>query len=282
MTNYKKIDLLKTTAKLFLPPVITHALRQVHKPRSLATKGMATLGPPKPPEEITDGKIVEFIGPSGVGKTYIFRHALENFSDRYITRPSETKIQDHLVLDYGPHWNLLVSKVKSIGNKNLNDFQRAKLLQYFSQVLVEDIKIRIQLEKHGFFLDEGLVHNFSKDLTDIDDPEFYMAMSSRIIIMVSQCRLETVLERRRLRFKETGHIVTYQSGLSRTEELQQIELDCMRLEKLAYRAEQFGCPVLRITAEDPMEKNISLILRFEKNLIGAASQKPVHEHQDVK
>lgn len=220
--------------------------------------------------KLTSGKVIEFIGPSGVGKSFLCDRAFPLLSAHWrkgISPPKSS--EDHLMPEMSAHWKLLRSKFEKLSLGQLNSYQRAKLLRYFSEVIAKDLEMRAQLSMCGFVLDEGLFHNFGKELLALDDDEFGLVAASRIIIALLPSRPETVVERRRSRFDQKGFLVTSQSGKSRDEQLKAIESSVNTYQAVMDRATHYRVPWLRLTAEASLGDNLTSILEFEKVMVGA-------------
>lgn len=222
----------------------------------------------------TRGNVIEFIGPSGVGKTYIFKKARRVIEGHWSIKPERIDDKDHLVPSFGPHWRLLEYKTKALSDRNVNDYQRAKLLRYHSSVILRDIMIRTQVDRSGFIVDEGIFHNFSAELMKLSGPDFETLASSRAIIIVLPLRPEIIVNRRSLRVDQTGVLRTGHSGLSKHEHMEEIQRSIIRLEETTERAKEFGVPCLRLTAENQIERNVSLVREFARRLAQDMPQIP--------
>jgi len=211
------------------------------------------------------GKVIEFIGPSGVGKTYLFEKSRTSLRAHW--KPVTTPIGFKVHFGFAPpYWSLLTPMAQRLTERSLNDYQRAGLLQYYSSIIAAELEMSTQLARSSFMLDEGIFHNFSEQLMELEDSAFSMATSSRAIILVLPSRPETVMERRSQRFPEGDPLDT--PDLTNAEQLELIESNCAALAALAARAETFGVKCLRIAAEDPTEKTLASVTAFGRRLIG--------------
>ena len=212
------------------------------------------------------GTIIEFIGPSGSGKSYLFEKSWPKLKGCWGRYPERMKVEDYMVPAFAPYWSLLASAVQGLSHSLLNDYQRAKVLRQLASIIVKDSEIRTQLDRSGFILQEGLFHNFPQQLLQLPDSDFQMASAARALILLIPSSPQTIIDRRRARVGDGGHLSTWQSGMSETEQLEEIESRCAIITQLAARAENFGVACLRLTAEDPIGQLVSSVFAFAKQL----------------
>ena len=137
-------------------------------------------------------------------------------------------------------------------------------MKYFSEVVFRDFVMLNGAYEKGFFLEEGLCHNFSQELAVLPEPEFINLMTGRAIIYVIPRNHSTVVKRLRKRETEGGHVVTHHIGLS-DNQLQQItEASLVNFDKLIEKAKLIGIPICKIFAEDDLFQNVDSVLSFEK------------------
>ena len=217
---------------------------------------------------------IEFIGPAGIGKTTLFNEiAGKTTGDWFHKGQNKSSIisKNADKVDGGTHWKLLYNKAKNLEERNLNGYRKIKLMKYFTNVAFNDFNMRHNEFKKGFLLEEGLCHNFSKEINKLSETEFRHLMSSRALIYLMPRDSMTVVQRIHKRKREEGRIVTHHIGLNDWALKEIAENSVKSFNRLIERAEKLGIPCCRIFAENPTSKNAETILAFEKQIISPKS-----------
>ncbi|MGK7933889.1 MAG: hypothetical protein AB4041_21005 [Microcystaceae cyanobacterium] len=215
-------------------------------------------------------KYIEFIGPSGIGKSTLFYEIKElmvgdwNYNEQ-IDPVTLMKNDDEFENSF--HWELLVKKLKNLEKKEINTFQQIQLMKYFTEVVFRDFVMLNGFYEKGFLLEEGLCHNFAEELAELSEPEFVNLMAGRAIIYLIPRKSTTVVKRLRKREIEGGHVVTHHVGLNNNQLKEITEVSLVNFEKLVSKAKLIGVPICRIFAEDDLSHNRDLVLCFEQEII---------------
>jgi AAA domain len=119
------------------------------------------------------GLIVEFLGPSGIGKTNLLQALLtRRTSDRWMTT------QEWLVLHGGSNAKselegldrvLMAMRYEAISRQECGIEDKIRLLPFFLQNLQEDVAIRRRGSIDCILRDDGLFHNFGAELHILRD-----------------------------------------------------------------------------------------------------------------
>lgn len=217
---------------------------------------------------------IEFIGPAGVGKTTICDEVKkymvgdwnykENLLDIMI-KYNEGKLDENLYL------RLLCNKVKHLENYDLSSYQKIRLIEFFSDVLLKDLAIHSSdLSSKRFFLDEGLCHNFSEELIDLTDSDLKILMTGRAFVFLQARNSAAVVNQIRKRERETGQIAAYHVRLGDNALRDHTEKTSLFISAFVDRVEALGLPVCKIFIEDDFQTNVKHVLDFENRLIQAA------------
>lgn len=218
-------------------------------------------------------KDIEFIGPSGVGKSTLFsevkKYTVGNWFykediSNILLGHGDGEVDDHY------HWRLLFAKSRYLEDYKANGYEKIKLMKYFSEVILGDLVTFEGVSEKRLFLDEGLCHNFSKELMEFSDSDLAALMAKRALIFVQARDTLTIVKQIRKREIELGHKIAYHVGLNDNELINMAEASALSLEILVKRVKPFGVPVCIIFTEDDIHLNVKRVLEFESQFIHAA------------
>ncbi len=218
----------------------------------------------------TTGNIVEFLGPSGVGKSTLLEALKHHTVGEWYYRDNipQLKLREREDnLDGALHWEMLHAKFMYMDKRSLNGFRKAKLMNYHTQVVMNDLQLRYGMSARGFLLDEGLCHNYSREVGALSDADFISIMSDRALVYVKPNEISTVVKRIRQRTQNGGHTVTHHVGLSDDELCSVAEKSVDSANALTRRAKEMDIPVCIVFAEDSIEDSIGSLLRFEQHIL---------------
>lgn len=214
---------------------------------------------------------VEFIGPSGVGKS-TFCEAYRQVSSIPWGHAGDIAglrlVGGETELDGSIHWRLLSKKLEYLDRQPLNRFRSAKLMYYFSQVAYQDLTLFYSEGPTVFLLDEGICHNFAGQLIELDSSDFQRIMSSRALVYVRPRDPDLVVHRIRKRARETGFMVTHHIGLDHAGLVRIVEESLYRFGKLTEKLQAHCVPHCILDAEYSITDAQEVCLEFErKNLV---------------
>ncbi|MGB1308626.1 MAG: hypothetical protein ACPG6B_06930 [Oceanihabitans sp.] len=220
----------------------------------------------KPKKNLSEGRIVEFIGPSGIGKTTLYNTIIKELTSNWINAKN---FKEH---EYGTaneelfaiHWKLLKYKLERVDSFNLGSLEKINLVQYFKQVLLENIKMINVKGKSGYLLEEGLCHNFSIELLNLNEKELKAVLGNRYIISVLPKDTKTVVNQIRKRTVEGGHTVAHHKNLNDEELEEYCKISTKAFEKFTNHIQKFNFPLCTLYVEDGIEFNSNKIIDFEK------------------
>jgi len=214
------------------------------------------------------GKILEFIGPSGVGKTKLYNLTKDKLSSNWhyleVIYPYKFNNTDEKLIDI--HWNIFKKKSSFIENLNTKSITKLKLSGYFNQVLINNIKLMLIKNESGFFLEEGIFHNFSRELITLRDEDLVYILKNRCLVFILPRDSMNVVNQIRKRINEGGHTVYHHNGLN-DKQLNTLTKDSVsNFNEFLERIQKFNIPVCKLYLEDGLEENCKKIIEFERSL----------------
>lgn len=198
---------------------------------------------------------IEIVGPSGVGKSTLRQElgdavtASLNFQPNGIS-PSGDQYK-HLDT---PHFELLKKKSYDLSSLKINSVRKTILLNYYTSIILQDLSVKFVETKAMFLLEEGLFHNFAKELAMLSDIEFLNLGGNRSFIYLRPEDPKTVADRILLRAKDVEMTVHHQ-GFTYEELVQLTDDSITVLDKMVTRLIILGFSVLHLSAEAEKSKN---------------------------
>lgn len=232
------------------------------------------------------GHQIELIGSTGVGKSYLYMSLATQLKGSWISRYQLRKHADHerelfkelenkdsTLLKY-----LLSKKHEAIYNKNIPLWRKYKLYKYQVRILGADAFAReCCLPTLGAFLDEGVQHNFTRELIDWhihyaihnrDDMqrlENFMKGRSLIFMDASVEHIMSNLKKRHLNVMGKEHNDWF-AWMRESEVMKKIidkkEINLLWLEVAA----SLGVPTIKIDAAEDVSVNKDKVLDFLESI----------------
>lgn len=216
----------------------------------------------------SEGKIIEFIGPSGVGKSTLYKLTKDRLSCKWnsintLNHCKTSPIHDQTVK---LHWELLKSKILAVETIKTSSRAKLGLVNYFTTILTNNIKILGVKNSAGFVLEEGLCHNFFDELNALKSDELSILLKNRNLICVLPRHIDTVVSQIQKRTRETGQTVFHHSGMS-DEDLNTLTKATVEgMVKFISRVNTLKIPICQLYIEDGIDINCNNILDFEKTI----------------
>ncbi|WP_426483861.1 hypothetical protein [Flavobacterium sp. 2] len=216
-----------------------------------------------------NNKIVEFVGVSGIGKSTLYHATIKRLSGQwkfnFFNLKFEESLFDNKISEI--HWSLLKDKLSNVDIYSCDHSRKIQLLSYFNKVLLDNLKMINENDQIGFFIEEGVSHNFSEELQKLSDEELKVILKNRFLIYVKTNDPSIVVTQIRKRTNEGGHTVFHHIGLN-DEQLSELVVDDMKqLESFFNRIEKIKIPFCSINIEDGLEAGISKIVQFENQIL---------------
>jgi len=211
------------------------------------------------------GKIIEFIGPSGAGKSTLYTATKNSLSSYWGNLKTLNKFQNDTVDEQlaAIHWKLFKYKLTKVDSLNTDSLAKLNLMEYFKKVLLNNLKL-IQFENEvGFFLEEGLCHNFSKELLSLNKEELIKILGNRYLICLFPKNNKIVVQQIRKRASQGGHTVFHHKGISDLELEVLTKNTITNFKVFLKHLEKYNIPVCQLFVEDGIEANSKKIIEFE-------------------
>lgn len=158
--------------------------------------------------------------------------------------------------------------VRLTSRRNLNSFQQATLLNYFTKIVMQDLTLTSTHSQLNVVLEEGLVHNFAAELSILPRSTLVNLVGVRALIYLRPEQPETVVERL-LGRAATGHTLIHHQGLSDNELLSLTVEQVSYLDRVADQLAESGLPVLKLVAESPLKVCVTDCIDFVGSLLSA-------------
>lgn len=233
----------------------------------------------------TSGQIVEFIGPSGVGKSSTFRSLAAEIQDRWFFQEHLAKYQfNAFTLDASRqlfYERLVKKRAVEVLDQEVTLPERVNRLAFSLRVANEDMALISQRYSRGFFIDDGLCHNFTRVLLELleqDDSDAETLVRARAFVVFLVDEPDFVVENILARRKNTKQFRGNNFPSLGRSELRRLcadrDRDCRKMLAVLSRA---GCNKLILRAENGIETNAREIRAFEQKLVNGGP----HARTDV-
>ncbi len=227
------------------------------------------------PLTASSGRVIEFVGVSGIGKTTLARRLQGSLGGRWYFVEHVASIQEAAFrLPPGRqafYDRLIEAKIAAVRGSGRHLYQQLSNLSTFSTNLLRDMAIRQAPVSRGFVQHDGALHVYCDEILiagQADPVGMETFLRDRAIVHIVARRPETVLARIRARRREAG-----EAKLNNYPGLDDATVLDMTLEKDRQRrilctiCEEMGLPLLRLDAEEEPETNLRRIVDFEAQLL---------------
>ncbi|THF64140.1 hypothetical protein [Pseudothauera rhizosphaerae] len=216
---------------------------------------------------------LEFIGPSGVGKTTLASLAVNHLPPCWITKKQAKFFLEGFTENITQTEHeaaflraLLDAKDKSITRSFSSDIhKRKKLMDFFRAELLLDHAILSVLENYRVFSDDGISHNFGVELLAYSDDTGLQSFFSRRDIVHLTASAETILDHLKKRNEQSPNALNDWYGYyhGNLEALTEIVCSSIRRSiETSKLAERFGSRVLQLNAGEGLDANKQRVLEF--------------------
>lgn len=217
-------------------------------------------------KQATAGHIVEFLGPSAIGKNTIFNKCKHKLKYPWNYDYDASKLGDANLDDLhgSAYRGLLWSRLGKIRESPKPISSETETVINIVKRVQADISMRGVEYTRGFFLREGLFAYFTSDIEKLDESQLQQMMSGRSFVIILPDDTETAVTRFLERIQTTGKRPNYFAGMSPAElyDAQERAINAQRTFGLT--VESMGRPVLWLKAEDDIESNARKVIDFER------------------
>lgn len=221
------------------------------------------------PTKETAGKTLEFLGTSGVGKSTIFNKSVARLKNRwlfayhlgFLKRKSPPSEVDKALMD------ILMSRIATIKNSDsFCPWHSLIDLQLSVRIMHETMQVLHDVFPKGIAFDEGFFRHFAAEILQLGDDFPDQVWKNRAFVYLRTQKPETILLRHKARWMASATRGERQRVKTDDQILSEITHEQEMFQIIADRALSFGCPVLIVDAENPVEESVKKILDFEKSL----------------
>lgn len=223
----------------------------------------------------TSGKIVEFIGPSGVGKTSTFHSVATEIQDRWFFQEHLAQYRSNaFTLDVSGqsiYERLVEKRAAEVLDQEAPMPERVARLAYLLKLATEDMALVSRSYSRGFFIHDGFCQNFLSVLVQLleqGDPEAEQLIRTRAFIILLADDADFVVENILSRRKNSPHFRTNNFLNLDRRELRRLcsdhDTESRRMLDLLSRKR---CKRLVLHAEHGLAANVREIRNFEQTLV---------------
>jgi len=224
------------------------------------------------PQNTDEPIFIEFIGPSGVGKTTLFKKMKElNKNNSWIGIKEYYKFKANkgkYNRDFKLYESLIDYKIKNISQADFDAYKKLRLLSFFYKKLKEELFARSTNDEFAIVLEDGIFHNFTPEfirLSEEKSDSFKRLLQKRAFVFLHappEYNARNILKRK----KETGAIRPQHEKLN-NEELISRQTQVLRTkQKLITIIDTFEIPILKIDTSEDLMINAQKINGFIEEL----------------
>lgn len=230
-------------------------------------------------EDVTtqsSGLLVEFVGPSGIGKSTTLSKVSPLLRDRwffqeelYYNKSNGLLISNELEEAYK---FLAEGKILEVMEQKAHTAEKVSRISFMLRLLRTDMDLIGQFYPRGFFLDDGICKNFVRQIVDGLQGNCHgienLLRNRAYIFLLADSPLTIIENIKKRRNTTPWHFGNNFPGRSDSELMEIcIQGDIENREFMSILS-CMGCHILKLRAEDDFKVNSSKIFRFESVLLG--------------
>lgn len=216
------------------------------------------------------GWVVEFFGPSGVGKSTLVRSLQSHLATTWFLPQHAAKLMPDSVAEEQLellHREIFIRQLQRLSQSEGGVVNMAIRARHQAGILLTDLVLRQGGFPRGFLLDEGVFQCFAGTVASLEETDFATLLRNRAFVLLCPRDPTTVVQRymdRTNSRKAEGRF----PGVCRTREAELDRVNTSIRQHVANcdRAERLGAPVLRLVAEDDVIVNQQKFKDFENLL----------------
>lgn len=211
---------------------------------------------------------IEFLGVSGVGKSYIYKEISNNQSNfwsiedfkKNINNCNEQKLLDNLSF----YQNLAKTQWKYIDNLDILNVEKFRIAHWNYKTLLDDALIFLYNTNSVIISDEGILHNFQHALLKIstESPNLFEDFIKKRAVVYCFSPTDIIVDQILKRKEITGRVIAHHKGKSKEELEEIVKIDLEKKEEFSEFLINSGIPLLRINTQDCLEFNSNKLNEF--------------------
>lgn len=209
--------------------------------------------------------IVEFVGPPGVGKSYLYNN-LNLDSIEFITIDSFRKLKDNQMIKDSKieriYDEICKYRFETVTNQEISFKDKFRGIYWNYKVILDDQFLLESSRNYKIILEEGLLHNFYDYFlkNDIDDYFF----KNRVIIFC-EATPEIMVDRILDRYRKTDRIIAHHKDQPKDKLLGIVQNEIKKYNEFKDILIEKKICILSINTSENIENNINKIVRFLNN-----------------
>jgi len=223
---------------------------------------------------------IEFIGPPGVGKTTIYEELIRRRKKKDVWLPvsflskqiKSIKLKESEVPEY--HMALLEMKLNNVQGKKYSVFTKLSFLSYFFDVIKKDLILSKDFNDLTTVSDEGIVHNFSKEILELSKQNSRLALCvlKNTAIIYCYASAKTITNNVLKRHRETGRLLAQHRDKEKKDLMAVNKTAIENKEKTLQFLQTNNIPHVTLNTEEPVSINAQKVSTFINKLHSSHSQ----------